>query len=375
VLSGRTNDEVKSDPDRLWRSDLPADRAAVPVRSTVDADELAALDRLGAGGDWAVFGRRLRVTELDRAVLPGLPGQPPVTRRDLLRYAAQAAPAALPRLAGRAVRLRRFPRGLDQPGNWLHRLPARAPEWLRPADPDSGSDSGLVLTEPAALLWAVQAGAVQWHAGTALLDPPAAAGREGRPAAPGRGARPQPAARPSEVLIELTAAADRWADLATVARLYRTALEHLGVAARPLLAGTGLQLRIPIRPGPDEPTVRDWAAGLAGSVAAVVPDLVGGRDAPVLVRNGGASVEAPAPYSPLAAPGAPVCTPVDWAELDSAEPAGDLFTVRSVPERLAGAGDPADPPAQRLPPLSGAPPSAPRPAGRRTVTRRRSSAR
>ena len=30
VLSGRTNDEVKADPDRLWRSDLPAGRAAVP---------------------------------------------------------------------------------------------------------------------------------------------------------------------------------------------------------------------------------------------------------------------------------------------------------------------------------------------------------
>ena len=27
VLSGRTNDEVKADPDRLWRSDLPAARA------------------------------------------------------------------------------------------------------------------------------------------------------------------------------------------------------------------------------------------------------------------------------------------------------------------------------------------------------------
>ena len=27
VLSGRTNDEVKADPDRLWRSDLPAAQA------------------------------------------------------------------------------------------------------------------------------------------------------------------------------------------------------------------------------------------------------------------------------------------------------------------------------------------------------------
>src|SRR5215475_3936424 len=48
VLSGRTNDEVKADPDRLWRSDLPADRAAVSIRpgpavEAVDPDDLARL--------------------------------------------------------------------------------------------------------------------------------------------------------------------------------------------------------------------------------------------------------------------------------------------------------------------------------------------
>lgn len=33
VLSGRTNDEVRQDPDRLWRSDRPAARATIPVRT------------------------------------------------------------------------------------------------------------------------------------------------------------------------------------------------------------------------------------------------------------------------------------------------------------------------------------------------------
>src|SRR6202040_3545364 len=32
VLSGRTNDEVKADPDRMWRSDLPAARASIPLK-------------------------------------------------------------------------------------------------------------------------------------------------------------------------------------------------------------------------------------------------------------------------------------------------------------------------------------------------------
>ena len=32
VRSGRTNEQVKADPDRLWRSDLPAQRASIPLK-------------------------------------------------------------------------------------------------------------------------------------------------------------------------------------------------------------------------------------------------------------------------------------------------------------------------------------------------------
>ncbi len=37
VLSGRTNDEVKANPERMWRSDLPAAQASVPIGSASDA--------------------------------------------------------------------------------------------------------------------------------------------------------------------------------------------------------------------------------------------------------------------------------------------------------------------------------------------------
>ncbi len=42
VLSGRTNDEVKADPDRMWRSDLPPSQASVPADS---ADEIEGCHR------------------------------------------------------------------------------------------------------------------------------------------------------------------------------------------------------------------------------------------------------------------------------------------------------------------------------------------
>ena len=61
MLSGRTNDEVKADPDAVWQSDVPAARPQValvgPSAPPTD-DELAALDALGA--ERHVGGRRPR---------------------------------------------------------------------------------------------------------------------------------------------------------------------------------------------------------------------------------------------------------------------------------------------------------------------------
>jgi bifunctional non-homologous end joining protein LigD len=60
-----------------------------------------------------------------------------------------------------------------------------------------------------------------------------------------------------------------------------------------------------------------------------------------------------APYSARAAAGATVSVPIEWDELDDPDLASDRWTVRTVPERLAG-GDPMAPMLlrpQALPPL------------------------
>ena len=134
VLSGRTNDEVRADPDRLWRSDRPAAQAAVVLKpDRVDVackDEMGALDALGSAGSWSVFGRKLRVTNLDKVLFPARSGEDPVTKRDFLRYSAQIAPTVLPYLTGRALNMHRYPGGADTKGFWHKELPSHAPEWL-----------------------------------------------------------------------------------------------------------------------------------------------------------------------------------------------------------------------------------------------------
>ncbi len=70
-------------------SDLPAAEAAVELRAPAvpapTADELVALDELPGAGPWEVFGHRLWLTNLDKVLFPGRPGEEPLTKRELAR--------------------------------------------------------------------------------------------------------------------------------------------------------------------------------------------------------------------------------------------------------------------------------------------------
>jgi bifunctional non-homologous end joining protein LigD len=333
VRSGRTNDQVKADPEWTWRADLPAARAAVPLKpSAVSDDELAGLEALRSQGSWHVFGRKLRVTNLDKVLFPPRSGQGPVTKRDLLRYAARIAPTVLPYLTRRPLNMHRYPNGAQADGFWQKELPRHAPDWLgRWTNPEAGRDETqtyLVVDEPAALVWAANFGALEWHAWTSQVD------------------RPH---QPTYALIDLDPGdATSWQDLLVLARLHRTALDHLGVRAGPKLTGRrGIQIWVPIRRGPDFATTRAWVEQLSRAVGAVVPDLVSWKWG-VNERGGLARLDYTqnavnrtlvAPYSPRPAAGAPVSAPIDWDELDDPDLRPDAFTIRTVVDRVEANGD------------------------------------
>jgi bifunctional non-homologous end joining protein LigD len=335
VLTGRTNEEVLADHDRIWRSDLPADRAEILVRpsgSDVD-DALAALHELGAQGTWQLFGRSLKVTNLDKELFPGRDGEPPVTKRELLAYTASVAGTALPYLTGRALNMRRHPNGAATKGFWHKQRPDHAPgfvgAWDNP-DADEGETSTYpVVDEPAALVWVAQYGALEWHPWTSRTDQPH---------------------RPTYALVDIDPGEETgWEDVLVLARLHRDAFAHMGVEAFPKVTGRrGIQVWVPIARGPGFEETRAWVEKLSRTVGAVVPELVSWKWE-VRSRGGKARLDYTqnavnktlvAPYSPRAAAGAPVSAPITWEELDDPDLRPDGFTVRSMPGRLAGRGDP-----------------------------------
>ncbi|MGE5133641.1 MAG: DNA polymerase ligase N-terminal domain-containing protein [Gemmatimonadota bacterium] len=336
VLSGRTNDQVKADPERMWRSDLPPAEASVTLRPPVvpgpGDHELAALDELGRGGTWEVFGRRLRLTNLDKVLFPARGREKPVTKREFIRYAAWIAPVVLPYLAGRPLNMHRFPDGADRPGFWHKQLPGHAPDWVgrwdNPEAGDGETRTYLVVDEPAALVWAANFGALEWHPWTSRAEQPRC---------------------PSYALVDLDPGEETsWEDVLVLARLHRTAFEHLGVRAQPKVTGQrGIQIWVPVRQGLSFDDTRGWVEQLSKAVGAVVPDLVSwkwdrrerGGQARLDYTQNAINKTLVAPYSPRPRPGAPVSAPISWEELDDPSLRPDGFTIRTLPGRLAETGD------------------------------------
>ena len=336
VLSGRTNDEVRADPERLWHSDRPAAEAAEDVGpdlpAPVSADELAALEELGREGQWEVFGRTLKVTNLDKILFPARASEDPVTKRDFLRYVAQTAPVSVPYLRGRALNLNRFPDGATEDGFWHKELPTHAPDWL-PRWDNPLADRGetrtyLVADEPAALVWAANFGALEWHPWTSRTDEPGL---------------------PTYALFDLDPGEDTtWEQVLDLARLHRTAFEKLGVRGQPKVTGSrGIQVWVPIRRGPTFAETRAWVERVSRTVGAVLPGLVSWKWQKS-ARRGRARLDYTqnainktlvAPYSTRPAAGAPVSMPIGWHELDDPDLRPDRWTIRTAPERIARVGD------------------------------------
>jgi bifunctional non-homologous end joining protein LigD len=202
------------------------------------------------------------------------------------------------------------------------------PRWDNPEADPGESRTYLVVDEPAALVWAANFGALEWHAWTSQVDQPH---------------------QPTYAMIDLDPGErTSWEDILTLARLHRAAFEHLGVVARPKVTGRrGIQIWVPIMRGPSFAATRTWVQGLSKAVGAIVPELVSWKwqvnDREGLARldytQNAINRTLVAPYSPRPAPGAPISAPIAWNELDDPGLSPDGFTIRTIGARLAAKGD------------------------------------
>ena len=251
-----------------------------------------------------------------------------VTKGDLVQYYLAAAARMLPLIADRPVTMIRYPDGISRHPILQKNAPDYFPDWITRAEvaKQGGSVRHVICDKRATLAYLANQACVEVHvflSRVGSLD------------------------HPDQLIFDLDPPDDdQFAGIRRAALLLRELLESdLGLTAYvKTTGGKGLHVHVPLDGAQDFEAVRQLARQAGGALAARAPDLVsteqrkdkrGGLIYLDAMRNAYGQ-HAAAPYSVRGRPGAPVATPLDWAELDDDGLSPHQFTVTTVPGRLAG---------------------------------------
>jgi bifunctional non-homologous end joining protein LigD len=252
------------------------------------------------------------------------------TKLDLVRYYLAVAGGALRGVAGRPMALKRYPNGADGEFFFQKRAPQSRPDWIETVElsfPSGRTAQEIVVRDAAQLAWVVNLGCID-------LNPhPVRAGDLDHP---------------DELRVDLDPVPGvGWPEIREVALATREALQDFGLVGWPKTSGSrGFHVYCRIEPRWTFTEVRRAALALAREVERRVPDLATSkwwkeeRHGVFLDYNQNAKDRTVASaYSVRPTPDARVSTPVRWEEVPDCEP-GE-FTIDTVPDRFAWAGDPA----------------------------------
>jgi len=291
-------------------------------------DALEDLERQGGEGTIALpGGKELRLTHLDKVYFP----DEHITKGELLRYYVQVAPVLLPVMEDRPLVLHRFPNGISDKGFYQQKAPDDAPDVVRTAKVavEGGTREVRVIGgDLPTLLWCVQNGVLSvdpWLSRIGTLDAAdfAVIDLDPGPRAP-------------------------FTRVVAVARCIHDVLGELKLHGAVKTSGaSGMHIFLPL-PGK---TSFESAGLLAETIGATVVERMP-KEATLqrAVKSRGATMvyvdclqnvrgkSVAGAYAVRARPGAPVSTPLEWAELDGpVDPRA--FTRDVVLQRIARQGD------------------------------------
>jgi DNA ligase D len=285
------------------------------------ASEATVLTVGGPHGD-----REVRVSSPSRLLWP----EPGITKLDLAQYIVRVGEAFLAANGGRPVSLQRFPDGVDGEQFFSKNPPKGAPDYVRAETvtyPSGRAHPQIVFDEPAAAVWAVQMNTVVFHPWAS---------------------RASDSDNPDQLRIDLDPQpGTSFEDAVPAAIELRAVLAEVGLTAFVKTSGNrGLHVFAPIEPTHEFLEVRHAVIAAARELERRMPTAVTTawwkeeRGTRIFVDFNQANRDRTmaGAYSPRALAHASVSTPLEWDELEGADPHD--FTVLTVPERLRTTGDP-----------------------------------
>jgi DNA ligase D-like protein (predicted polymerase) len=286
--------------------------------------------------------RAVRVSSPDRVIYPATDRTPEVTKLMVAEYFASVGDGLMRALCDRPTALERWPAGVlpgirlgtGRPGEkadafYQKRVPKGAPDYLESVEvtfPSGRTAEEICPTEPAVPVWCAQMGTLTFH--------------------------PWPVRRtdvnqPDELRIDLDPQPGTgFTDAVRVAGLAGELLEELGMTGYPKTSGNrGVHVYVRIEPRWDFVDLRHAAIGFGrelekrdgGVTTAWWKEERGARIFVDFNQNNRDRTIASA-YSLRPIPGAPVSTPMTWAELAEVTDPRE-FNLFTVPDRIAD-GDP-----------------------------------
>ncbi|HEY2505324.1 MAG TPA: non-homologous end-joining DNA ligase [Streptosporangiaceae bacterium] len=268
--------------------------------------------------------RHVEISNPDKVLFP-VDG---ITKADLAGYYERVAEPMLDWLRDRPVAMARYPDGLAGDGILQKNVPGYFPDWIRRVDvgKSGGSVRQLLCDSPATLTYLAGQACIEIHTFLSRL--------------PSLG-------QPDQLIFDLDPP-----DGSAFGQVRQAALDLHALLSDELeltafvktTGGNGLHVHVPLAASEDFDQVREFARHVADVLAARSPGKLtteqrkssrGDRIYLDVMRNGYAQL-AVAPFSVRAREGAPVATPLEWAEVADSGLHPGLFTVSTVPHRIAG---------------------------------------
>lgn len=253
-----------------------------------------------------------------------------ITKGELAAYYEAAAPLLLPHLSGRPVTMERYPSGLGKPGFWQKDVSRGFPVWLErvAVEHKGGASHYPVVRDGRALLWLANQNCVTPHVWTSRLPD---------------------LTKPDLCVFDLDPSREEPEVLRRVLLSLRDLLRSSGLASWVKTTGSkGFHVVVPLDGRAPYGEVGRFAQRVAARMLSREPDALtqefakadrGGRILFDIGRNGHGATFAAA-YAVRARPGAPVSAPCTWEEIERGEALPRSFTLRTMAERIAAAGDP-----------------------------------
>ena len=262
----------------------------------------------------------VRLTNLDRVLFPA----EGITKGDVVRYYAAVAPRMLPHLRGRPLSLERYRASIEEGGFFQQAASSYFPDLVGRAEVSKAGGGTVVhptCDSEDALVYLANQGALTLHAWSARVPD---------------------LEHPDVLVLDLDPPEDDFEPVRRAALLLREVLDELGIEGHPMTTGSrGVHVLVPLDRSAGWEETRLHARALGAALVKRDPKALtrafykSQRRGRLYVDTGRARRGhlAVAPYTVRARPGAPVATPLAWAELEDPAVHARRWTIADVLDR------------------------------------------